>query len=214
MNVRPTAGRGRSSDQGFTLVELMVVVMIIAVMTAVALPAIGRFIRNYQIRGAAQAVAGEIQTARAKAINKNVNFGVVFVIVDNQTYRYVIEDDMTNGNNGVRLTPAALLAASPVDPAQVGPARRLPNGITFGTGCTGFAANDSGFRFNRLGAWCDPGSTGCNAVGTGQNLLMNPNAATSTVTGSIGSRICLTQGITGLTRSITVAPGGRVTVQR
>jgi hypothetical protein len=191
----------------------MIVVTIIMVMAAVSLPAIARFIRNYEINGAAKAVAGEIQAARAKAITKNVNYGVDFVIVDNQTYRYVFEDDMTGTNSGVRQTPAALLAANPPDAAQLGPARLLPNGVTFGTGCAGFVANDSGFRFNRFGAWCDPGSTGCNAIGAGANLLMNPNQATSTITGAVGSRICLWQASTGLTRLITVAPGGRVTIQ-
>jgi hypothetical protein len=174
-------------------------------------PGIARYIRNYQIRGAAQAVAGEIQTARAKAINKNVNFGVVFLTVDTQTYRYAIEDDMTNGNSGVRPAVATLLAAN--DPAQVGPARLLPPGIIFGTGCTGFAANDSGLRFNRFGSWCDPGTGTCPAIGTGQNLVMNPNQATALITGAVGTTICLVQPMTGLRRTVVVAPGGRVRVQ-
>jgi prepilin-type N-terminal cleavage/methylation domain-containing protein len=211
MKVRsvPSTLRG---DRGFSLIELLVVVAVIAIMAAVAVPNIARYFRNYQIRAAAQQVASEIQTARAKAINKNVNFGVVFVLVDNVTYRYVIEDDMTNARTGARNTIAALIAAN--DPAQVGPPRLLPPGIRFGAGCAGFVANDSGFRYNRLGAWCDPGSTGCPALATGANLLMNPNAGTSGVTGAVGTTLCLEQPLTTLRRTVTVAPGGRVIVQR
>src|SRR4030095_15019601 len=80
-------------QSGFTLLELLVVVGIIAVMAAVGLPAIGRYFRTYQIRNAAREVASEIQTARTKAIMKNVNWGVLFVTLSPNTYRIVIEDD-------------------------------------------------------------------------------------------------------------------------
>jgi prepilin-type N-terminal cleavage/methylation domain-containing protein len=203
MNVRPVPPSPRG-ERGFSLLELLVVVAVIAIMAAVAIPNIARYIRNYQIRGAAQQVAGEIQTARAKAINKNVNFGVVFVTLNNQSYQYTIEDDI-GPRTGIRQTVATQLA----NPAQSGPVRVLPNGITFAAGCPGFAANDSGFRFNRLGSTCDPGSdpAACPALGAGQNLLMTPD-------GTGGTTICLAQPLTSLTRRITVTPGGRVMVQQ
>ena len=47
----------RRPEQGFSLVELLIVVAIIVIMAAVALPNIGRYLRNYKI-GAAQQVAG------------------------------------------------------------------------------------------------------------------------------------------------------------
>ena len=65
--------------RGFTLVELLVVVAIIAIMAAISLPFIVGYLRHYKIRGASQEVAKEIQAARGKAISKNVNFGVVFL---------------------------------------------------------------------------------------------------------------------------------------
>ena len=68
----PVPVRHRSSGAGFTLIELLVVMGVIAVAAAVSLPAIARYIRNYQVRAATQQVAGELQAARNQAIVKNV----------------------------------------------------------------------------------------------------------------------------------------------
>ncbi|PYQ48153.1 MAG: hypothetical protein DMF78_21930, partial [Acidobacteria bacterium] len=78
--------RTRTTEAGFTLIELLVVIAIIALLAAVALPAIGRYIRVYQIQGATQQVAGEIQAARLKAIGRNVNMGVAFVVWGPNSY--------------------------------------------------------------------------------------------------------------------------------
>ena len=121
-------------ERGFSLLEMLVVVAIIATMAAVALPSIGTYVRNYKIRGATQELAGEVQTARAKAIMTNTNAGVSFVAVDADSYRWVQED-----------LPLA---------EQLGPLKELPQGIRFVA--SGTAQAGPSLRFQRLGGFCNP----------------------------------------------------------
>ena len=198
MRRRSSSAKGTA---GFSLVELLVVAAIIAIMAAVALPNIGRFFRNYQISSAVREVSGEIQSARNKAVLKNVNFGSVFYVRSATSYRTALEDDQSPPKVSRPLT----LTEAEADPSQVGHIRFLPGDVTFGTGCAAatFAANDIGVRFTRLGASCDPGACG--------SALTNPSAAPNLVMNDAnGSAICLFQPSTGLRRLIRISPGGRV----
>lgn len=209
--MRPSRRSPRTGDYGFTLVELLVVMGIIVIMIAVALPRIGRYFRNYQMNAAVREVTGEIQGARNRGIMKNVNFGSVFYIVSATTYRTALEDDQ-NPAGGGRLPRALTLDEAEADAAhQATPLRTLPGDVRFGTGCTqggAFAANDIGVRFNRLGAACDPDS----APGSQCRLALahSLNPPSLVMNDVSGSRICLTQASTGLRRLIQISPGGRV----
>lgn len=220
---------GRSTprrETGFSLLELLVVVFIIMVMAAAALPNIGGYIKLYKIRGAAADLVGEIQSARNKAVMKNVNRGVVFLIMNETQYRYVFEDDVEPPILQTNIPVSTIIAnncgntssTTPPDDFSLrcGPLRTLPAGIKFGTGCATpmtFTPNDSGFRFNRLGLACDPltaaGSRCPEDIGAGQTAVFNDAA------GQTGSWICLVQpGKQTITRWVTVSPGGRAMAQR
>jgi prepilin-type N-terminal cleavage/methylation domain-containing protein len=196
-------------SRGFSLVELLVVVGVIAIMAAVSLPMISGYLRHYKIRGGAQEVAAEIQSARGKAIGKNVNWGVVFVTLDAETYRWVIEDDQ-NPNDGMETTRPTL-ATVMADARQAGPVLSLPLGVQFSQACTtgmpGGTTWDVGMRFNRLGAWCDPNASAANCpalTGVGTAFVKSTGA---------GAAICLMQSTTGLSKVVTITNGGRVVIQ-
>ncbi|HWW95535.1 MAG TPA: prepilin-type N-terminal cleavage/methylation domain-containing protein [Vicinamibacteria bacterium] len=222
MKNRPLTLERRGQAAGFTLVELLVVVGIIVVMSAIALPNIGQYVRNFKIKGASQQLASEIETARHKAIAKNVNLGVVFAVVSSTQYRYAVEDDQNpqaggghpwtvyGQEGGAGGSWPNLLA----DPAQGGPLRTLPASIQFDpnpTNCSwptpGPAASAWGVRFTRLGAACDF-TGGCLPIPP------NPPAYTNYVGIAGGSAtLCLWETATGLRKAVTVSPGGRVQAQ-
>ena len=90
---------------------MLIVVAIIAIMAAIALPNIGQYIRNYRIKGAAQSVASQLQTARGKAISTNTNTGVSFFVVDVDSYRFVQEDLTTAAPSAEDLIAGAARSA-------------------------------------------------------------------------------------------------------
>jgi type IV fimbrial biogenesis protein FimT len=66
-------------SRGFSLVELIVVFAITALLLATAVPSLGTWMRNAQIRNAAESLQGGLNRARMEAVrrNGNVRFSLV-----------------------------------------------------------------------------------------------------------------------------------------
>jgi len=68
----------RRNGGGFTLIELLIGFALLGILTVMAIPAFGNWIRNTEIRNAAESIANGIQIARVEAIRRNLPVQMVF----------------------------------------------------------------------------------------------------------------------------------------
>jgi len=79
---------------GFTLVELMIVIAVMGIMMTIAIPSYQTFMAQRRLNGAAREVMSELMASRMQAITKNNRFRVFFLDATN----YQILDDANNNN--------------------------------------------------------------------------------------------------------------------
>jgi len=95
-DARVKTGTVHGHDAGFSLTELMVVLVIFGIMTAVALPGLNKFLRSVDLNGQVQATATMIRVVRQRAITENNNYVLYW---DNTVQGFGWYDD--DNNNGV-----------------------------------------------------------------------------------------------------------------
>jgi len=62
----------RRGDIGLSLVELLVTLMVLGLIAAISIPAIGGFSESHRLRGATENLAAQIRLARERAIGTSV----------------------------------------------------------------------------------------------------------------------------------------------
>jgi len=70
--------RLKHGSSGFSLIELMIGIAIMAILAGLAMPSFQAWLQNTQIRNAAESVQNGLQRARAEAVGRNTN--VEFVL--------------------------------------------------------------------------------------------------------------------------------------
>jgi len=84
-------------ESGFTMIELFIVIALMSIMAAFAVPNYMSWIPNYKLKTAIQEVFSNFQKAKLTAIKMNVNCTVTFgQAIGDDTYDYVVYVDADN----------------------------------------------------------------------------------------------------------------------
>jgi len=98
--------RFKKTARGFTLIELIVVIALIAILTAIAVPSYQTFMVRSRLKGAARQVMSDLMNARMMAVSQNQK---VKVHVENGGHTYEIwsdanHDGAVDDNEGVNIS--------------------------------------------------------------------------------------------------------------
>ena len=80
--------------EGFTLIEALVVICLIAIISAIAAPNILSWRSNAKLRGAAGNLKGDLELAKLKAIQENEPIAITFA---DQNYMVFVDNGDTEG---------------------------------------------------------------------------------------------------------------------
>lgn len=199
--------RGGHKQRGFSLVEMVVVVSILLVVAAIAVPSMMEAMYDMRLRNSANNLAGLMQQARMMAIHDNTYYPVKSVV---------------NGGNTIFFVDTTALSASPSRIANTSynssfPTLQLGTGInkTFTNPDT--AGTSKPWNFTAMALSTKPmwGPMGMPCAMSSGRCVTSSTGASGSFTA--GYMIILTDNRTFGSHgymSVTASPGGRVSVWR
>jgi prepilin-type N-terminal cleavage/methylation domain-containing protein len=74
------------SNSGFTLIEIMVVLVVIGILAAISAPSFMKWLPNIALQSASRDLYGIMQKARSEAVKGNKDWAIVFDTTNNRYY--------------------------------------------------------------------------------------------------------------------------------
>lgn len=143
-------------SRGFTLVELMVTIFVLAILLMIGVPSMAQWIRNNQVRAVASTLQNGVRSAQAEALRRSRQ--VVFVLTDDTpTARGDTVAAKANGKYWATYTVPLDGSTESKELLDTGVVNDVGEGVTL-TGPTALCFNTLG----RLAANASPGITSAN----------------------------------------------------
>ena len=161
-------------EQGFSAIEVVVVVAVIVILSAVAIPSFINSSRIYRLNSATTSVQNLFELGRMNAVRRNKKISVNRDVVGGRTRLFV---DLAGTGAYVNTDPSFLLPADmQLNPsgAPASSTTGLTNMQTLGTtGCIGFDSRGTV-------AYGTVGASTCGTAGTAVNWFVSVGLTTST----------------------------------
>jgi len=208
-------------SKGFSLIEIMVVISIIAIVSAASIPMGLNFVKNYKVTGAVSNVAAQMQMSRGQAVKRNTSRGILlnFNYPQPGMYQFTSLDPspVTNDWDGgvyptfaPRVFDESLVnyGAVPVPPNNTNDPDR-PNGVMSPHGIPIVLPNDVQFDPGGFNALLFRADGSVRAV----NAANNTGVAAVNVVG-VDFQIVLRDTTTQINKTLTISRNGRVLTQK
>ena len=151
----------KSSDKGFTFLELMVVIAIIAILSTIAVPNMISWRNNHKFKGAYENIRADLRLAQGRALRERAAVSVIF---SSSQYDIFVDNGAGGGTEGdyIRSGSEPLVRF-----------RQLPAGVTIDLAATTIAGDRT--QFDARGRCLATGTVVVRDFsGQPKNLSINP----------------------------------------